>query len=82
MSESMSELLKFLCGNQFINGSLVGWIVDYYTMSQKMSHIWLAITLTCEQILYFFSRNVTNKASNQKTLYYATLINLCFCTTW
>jgi len=55
MSESMSELLKFLCGNQFINGSLVGWIVDYYTVSQKMSHIWLAITLTCEQILYFLA---------------------------
>jgi len=28
------------------------------------------------------SRNVTDKVSNQKTLYYATLNNLCFCTTW
>jgi len=26
--------------------------------------------------------NVTDKASNQKTFYYTTSINLCFCTTW
>ena len=31
---------------------------------------------------YFFGRNVTDKVGNQKTLYYATSINLCFCTTW
>jgi len=31
----------------------------------------------------FFGRNVTDKVSNQKTLYYyATSNNLCFCTTW
>jgi len=30
----------------------------------------------------FFGRNVTDKVSNQKTLYYATSSNLCFCTTW
>jgi len=29
-----------------------------------------------------FGRNVTYKASNQKTLYCATSRNLCFCTTW
>jgi len=44
----------------------------YYTVSQKMSHLWLVITLdTCERILIFFRRNVTNKISNQNTLYYA-----------
>jgi len=35
-----------------------------------------------EWILTFFGRNVTDKVGNQKTLYYATLNNLCFCTTW
>jgi len=29
-----------------------------------------------------FARNVTDKVGNQKTLYYATSNNLCFCTTW
>ena len=29
-----------------------------------------------------FGRNVTHKVSNQKTLYYATSNNLCFCATW
>ena len=36
----------------------------------------------CECILIFFSRNVTDNVSNQKTLYSATPNNLCFCTTW
>jgi len=35
-----------------------------------------------ERILGFFGKNVTSKVDNQKTLYYATLNNLCFCTTW
>jgi len=35
-----------------------------------------------EWILIFFGRNVTDKVSNQKTLYYATSNNLCFCTIW
>jgi len=37
---------------------------------------------THEWILIFFGRNVTNKVGNQKTLYYSTSSNLCFCTTW
>ena len=37
---------------------------------------------THEWILIFFGRNGTDKVGNQKTLYYATLSNLCFCTTW
>jgi len=36
---------------------------------------------THEWILIFFGRNVTSKVGNQKTLYYATPNNLCFCTT-
>ena len=35
-----------------------------------------------EWILIFFGRNVTDKVSNQKTLYYATSYNVCFCTSW
>jgi len=35
-----------------------------------------------ERIFIFFGRNVTDKASNQKTLYYVTSNNLCLCTTW
>ena len=35
-----------------------------------------------KRILVFFHKNVTNKTRNQKTLYCATLRNLCFCTTW
>ena len=35
-----------------------------------------------EWILIFFGGNVTDKVGNQKTLYYATLSNLCFYTTW
>ena len=44
-------------------------------------------TLACynfdasECILIFFGRNVTDKVGNQKTRYYATSNNLCFCTT-
>jgi len=37
---------------------------------------------THKWILIFFGRNVTDKVGNQKTLYYATSSNLCFCTTW
>jgi len=37
---------------------------------------------THEWILIFFGRNVTDKVGSQKTLYYATSNNLCFCTIW
>ena len=41
-----------------------------YTVSQKTSHLWLAITLThTNGFLYFFGRNVTDKVGNEKTLY-------------
>jgi len=52
-----------------------------YTVSQKRPTK-LPKTLTCERILIFFGRNITDKVSNQKTLYYATSNNLWFCTTW
>ena len=55
----------------------------YLHCVSKTYHLWLAITLTyVNGFWYFFRRNVTDKASNQKTLYYATSNNLCLCTTW
>jgi len=47
------------------------------TVSQKTPHLWLAITL-----MHIIGTNVTSRVDNQKTLYYATSSNLCFCTTW
>jgi len=35
-----------------------------------------------ERILIYFGKNGTDKVNNQKTFYYATSNNLCFCTTW
>jgi len=37
---------------------------------------------THEWILIVFGRNRADKVGNQKTFYYATSNNLCFCTTW
>ena len=61
---------------------LICWL-KIYTVSQKNvpplpwynfdAHKWIRI---------FFGRNVTDKVGNQKTLYYATSNNLCFCNTW
>jgi len=54
-----------------------------YTVSQKNVPPLACYNFdTCERILIFFGRNVTDKVSNQTTLYYATSNNLCFCTTW
>ena len=48
---------------------------ELHHVSKKRPHLWLAITLdTCEWILIFFGRNVMDKVSNQKTLYYATSV--------
>jgi len=53
-----------------------------YTVSQKKSHLRLATTLThVNGFWYFFRTNVTDKVSNQKTLYQVTSNNFCFCTT-
>ena len=43
--------------------------------------LWLAITLDTCTDFGIFGRNVTDKVSNQKTLFCATSDNLCFCTT-
>jgi len=57
-------------------------IVWIYTVSQKTSHLWLAITWHTWMNFDIFGRNVTDKVGNQRMLYYATSDNLCFCTTW
>jgi len=49
---------------------------------KKVPHLACYNFGTCEQILIFFCRRVTDKVRNQKMLYYATSNNLCFCTTW
>jgi len=54
-----------------------------YTVSQKNVPPLACYNFdTHEWILIFFGRNVTNKVGNEKTLYYATSSNLCFCSTW
>jgi len=48
-----------------------------YTVSQKNVPPLACYNFdTRERILIFFGRNTTNKATNQKTLYYATSSNL------
>jgi len=48
-----------------------------YTVSQKTSHLWMAITLRHGNgFWYIIGRNVTDKVSNRKTYYYATSNNL------
>jgi len=53
-----------------------------HRVSKNVPHSACYIFDTYERILIFFGRNVTDKVGNQKTLYYATSTNLCFCTTW
>ena len=56
---------------------------NLHRVSTITFHLWLAITLThINGLLILFGTNVTDKVGNQKTLYYATWNNLCFCTTW
>jgi len=56
--------------------------MSIYTASQKNDPPLACNNFdTHEWILTFFGRYVTNKVGNQKTLYYATWSNLCFCTT-
>jgi len=56
---------------------------QYYTVSQKNVRPLACYNFdTHEWILIFFGRNVTDKVGNQKTLYYVTSNNMCFCTTW
>jgi len=70
-----------MCSFEFCSSVLSAF--HLYTVSEKN-----VPPLACynfdahEWILIFFGRNVTDKVGNQKTLYYATSNNLCFCTTW
>ena len=57
--------------------------IHVYTVSQKNVPPVACYNFdTHEWILIFFDRNITDKVTNQNTLYYVTLTNLCFCTTW
>ena len=63
--------------------ALPSYSYNKYTVSQKKSTFGLLYESDiCKRILIFFGRNITDKVSKQKTLYYATSNNLCFCTTW
>jgi len=54
-----------------------------YTVSQKRPTFGLLYNFDMrERMLIFFGRYVTHEVSNQKTLYYATSNNVCFCSTW
>jgi len=54
----------------------------YYTIFKNIPPLACYSFDTREWILTFFGINVTDKASNQKALSYATSSNSCFCTTW
>jgi len=51
-----------------------------YCVSKKVPRLACYNFDAHEWISIFFGRNVTDKVGNQKTLYYATSNNLCFCT--
>jgi len=57
-------------------------VLRIYTVSKNVPPLVCYNFDIREHILIFFGRNLTHKVSNQKTLYYATPNNLCFCTTW
>jgi len=50
-----------------------------YTVSQKTSHLWLAIIFTYTAQLRQF---LAQKVGNQNVLYFPTSPTKCFCTTW
>jgi len=78
-----SSTVKTVTGSTHLCWFAVTTHFNNYNVSQKTSHLWLAIILTYMNGFWcFFGRNVTDKVGNQKTLYYATSSNLCFCTTW
>ena len=56
--------------------------VNIHRVSKNVPHLACYNFDAHKWILIFFGTNVTDKAGNQKTLYYATSNNLCFCTTW
>ena len=58
-------------------------IAEFYTVYQKNVPPLACYNFDAHKwILIFFGRNVPDELGNQKTLYYATSNDLCFCTTW
>jgi len=60
----------------------INWPQDLHRVSKNDTLLVCYNFDTCERILTFFGENVTDKVSNQKTLFYATPNTLCFCITW
>jgi len=58
------------------------WTLPYTPCLKKVPPLACYNFDTCERISIFFHRNVSDKVSNQTTLYGATSNNLCFCSTW
>jgi len=57
--------------------------IQLYTVSKKSIPPLACYNFDArEWVFIFFGRNVTDEVGNQKTLYYATSNNLCFCTTF
>jgi len=73
--------------------TVTDWLTDHTTRSATIGRIYSVSkkrpTFGLLQLWYkwtdfdiFFDRNATDKVRNQKTFYYATSNNLCFCTMW
>jgi len=56
--------------------------IDIHRVSKNVPPLACYNSDTREQIFDIFSTNSTHKVRNQKTLYYASSNNLCFCITW
>jgi len=53
-----------------------------HCVSQKASHLWLAIIFTYRDLIAtIVGKNVAEKVGNQNVLYFPTSPNCCFCTT-
>jgi len=59
-------------------------ICEWYTpcLKKRPTFGLLQLWQTWTDFDIFFGRSAIDKVSNQKTLYYATSNNSCFCTTW
>jgi len=55
--------------------------VSQHGVSKNVPHLACYNFDTCERLLTYFITNVSDKVRNQKTVYYVTSNNLCFCTT-
>jgi len=66
---------------EFVGPPWITWTVRKLCL-KNVPHFLCYNFDTREHILILFGNDVTHKVSNQKTLYYATLNNVCFCTIW